>query len=234
MMGETSAGLTSEEQIDMSRENSLTTAWNRQSQEDLPILLYPNWCCWRTSQCDTLAASSEEEDSAGMGTEDDEEDELLSDGDTKKREVNNEGKRKYSDTVTKDSDHTRQQHGPKKNKSKKAEKPAPGKKGNMFDKFAEVSKEEEKSRQKRIQLQQMKVTMEQELAKEKIQVAGTTKVDKERIQADYRLWKMMPEAQDIRPSHHPSQLEASYLPVFNPTAEFGDMNDDGNLFGEQQ
>ncbi|KAK7463486.1 hypothetical protein VKT23_006834 [Stygiomarasmius scandens] len=271
MMGETGEGLTSEEQIDMSQENALTTAWSKvkkicpQYFTLLPIIGErpnitpvglgntdePIETSFLLSQKKFTPAPTSDFDSdnelakVDFGDSLEDEESNISDEDTlalvtadgmNEKEVekptealDTHGKRKHSDIITDDDikhHGIKQQHGPKKNKSKKVEKPVSVKKGsNMFDKFAEVSKEEERSRQKKIELQQMRVSMEQELAKEKIRVAGATKVDRERIRADYELKKMkmqqeheyrMLMAQTNRYTPHASHDSGNYSPRPTP------------------
>ncbi|THV04472.1 hypothetical protein K435DRAFT_774435, partial [Dendrothele bispora CBS 962.96] len=179
LMGETGQGLTGEEQIDMSQKNALTDAWTK-VKKTLPQYFTlvglvgerpniepvglgnanadvdPSFLLEKQvdSASASLPGSDFGDDMLSGFTSGEEVDELKSDGEAE--EKIEAGKRKREDSPGPNDVETsnKQARGPKQNKSKKADKPVPKKGSNMFDKFAEVSKEEEKTRQKRIDLRE--------------------------------------------------------------------------------
>lgn len=102
------------------------------------------------------------------------------------------GKRKHSPDI-------KPKQGPKPGKSQKSTRPAPRKGFNPMDRFAELSREEEATAQKRLKLKQERLDMEKELQKEKIRVAGETKVEKMKVLAELEVKKMqMAHEQEYR------------------------------------
>ncbi|KAJ4465951.1 hypothetical protein C8J55DRAFT_493217 [Lentinula edodes] len=222
MMGETGAGLTSEEQIDLTKENSLTTAWLNiaKVKRMLPqyftlvqiIGQHPNiepiglgngengvvdgiesiLALGNSRSFSDLSSDLEEEKFETLSKEvDNVEDELNSDSEGQNDEDQSKGKEHISASNNDSNKITaKQARGPKPNKSVKAEKPAPRKGSSMFDKFSEISQEEERTKQRHLDLRQKQVEAEKALQLEEIRVQGQTKVERDRVQAEFELKKM--------------------------------------------
>ncbi|KAJ3727610.1 hypothetical protein C8R42DRAFT_656032 [Lentinula raphanica] len=222
-MGETGAGLTSEEQIDMSMKNHLTTAWSKVKKtlpcfftlrdiigerpnitpvglgnNDTPIdtsFLHINssksssfddsFLSGGTSPIETDA--SKDVDSA----DEKEEDELNSSEDDLPEKVIPLKRKQPSDTGDSKSSGSKVKRGPKEGGSEKAALGKSGRKSqNPVDKFVDLTKAEELTLQKRLELRREKASVQKEIELERIRVAGTTKVGKEKVRADFELEKL--------------------------------------------
>ncbi|KAJ3911092.1 hypothetical protein F5877DRAFT_73448, partial [Lentinula edodes] len=116
--------------------------------------------------------------------------------------------------------------GPKQATSEKAVKPMQ-KSTNPLDRFADISKAEEATLQKKIDLHRKRNKTERALALEKIQVSGQTKVSKVKIKVDFELAKLrMQQEHEFRMKYgygnlsEPSTLSASmsnYGPPLEPS-----------------
>lgn len=123
-----------------------------------------------------MDSSESEDDDRGCttvdhGSEKDEVDELdisdTDDGPGKSKETLHKHKHEDDGDVA-----TKQKRGPKVAKSERAAKPTPKKSTNPIDKFVDLSKAEETTKQKKLELHHEKANTTKELELEKIQVAG--------------------------------------------------------------
>ncbi|KAJ3912411.1 hypothetical protein F5877DRAFT_84838 [Lentinula edodes] len=217
MMGETGAGLTSEEQIDLTKEKFSDHSMVKRMLPQYFTLVQiigqrPNiepiglgngengvvdgiesiLALGNSKSFSDLSSDLEEEKFETLSKEvDNVDDELNSDSEGQNDEDQSKGKQHISANNNDSNKITaKQARGPKPNKSVKAEKPAPCKGSSMFDKFSEISQEEERTKQRRLDLRQKQVEAEKALQLEKIRVQGQTKVKRDRVRAEFELKKM--------------------------------------------
>ncbi|KAE9397024.1 hypothetical protein BT96DRAFT_996205 [Gymnopus androsaceus JB14] len=213
LMGETGVGLTSEDQIDMSLENSLTTAWgqkglslvlhhahrecpnlnpiglgNSETPIDLSILSKPS------SQASSPLTIFDVDDEVDLDVD------IESDGgEEEQQHVQSHGLDSNNDVDTPASEFTgkrncspdvKPKQGPKPGKSQKSTKPAPKKSFNPVDRSVELSRDEEATAQKCLKIKQERLDIEKELQKEKICVAGEMEIEKMKVLAELEVKKM--------------------------------------------
>lgn len=141
--------------------------------------------------------------------------------------------------------HVKAKHGPRKGASEKPTKSTVKKAFNPLDRLAEMSNAEEATTQKKLDLRQSRLNLEKELEKERIRVAGSTKVAKEKARVDFALGKLRltqeheyrmavlaqgaPVASSSSSSSHnqrPSASVDSFSTGSSSTSEIGDFGGD--------
>ncbi|KAJ3719236.1 hypothetical protein C8R42DRAFT_673211 [Lentinula raphanica] len=213
-MGETGVGLTSEEQIDMSMNNHLMMAWSKVKKTLLcffmlrnifgerpnitPVGLGNNDTPIDTSflHINSSKSSSFDDSFLSGGTspietdaskdvdsaDEKEENELNSSEDDLPEKVISSKWKQPSDTGNLKSSGSKVKRGPKEGGSEKSQNPV--------DKFVDLTKAEELTLQKWLELRHKKASVQKEIELEQIHVAGTTKVGKEKVRADFELEKL--------------------------------------------
>ncbi|THU88118.1 hypothetical protein K435DRAFT_866582 [Dendrothele bispora CBS 962.96] len=183
-MGETGAGLTSAEQIDMSLTNGFTTKW-AQIREDCPYFFEvrnllgerPNQTPKLLDGLTKLVDTSDGEGSISEGS--DEEDEIEENDKSRKRPKVNDKK-----------------FGPKRGKSTPAAsniKVARKRKQTALDRFVEIEKEAKQTDRERLRNQHAKAQHESDLAVAKVQAKAQVKVAQSKAKMDFALAKRQME-----------------------------------------